>query len=37
MLLAAFVRDVSDRAPDILREDLEAWAARHLLQKEATP
>jgi Fe-S cluster assembly protein SufD len=37
MLLAAFVRDVSDRAPEILREDLEAWAVRHLRQQEATP
>lgn len=34
MLLEAFVQQVTDHAPDALREDLMAWATRHVLQKE---
>jgi Fe-S cluster assembly protein SufD len=34
MLLAAFIQDVTDRAPEALRDDLRSWAMRHLLQRE---
>ena len=34
MLLAAFIQDVTDRAPEALRDDLRTWAMRHLLQRE---
>jgi Fe-S cluster assembly protein SufD len=34
MLLAAFIQDVSDRAPEALRDDLRTWAMRHLPQRE---
>jgi len=33
MLLEAFVRQVTDHAPEPLRDDLVAWATRYLLQK----
>jgi Fe-S cluster assembly protein SufD len=36
MLLEAFVQQVTDHAPDALRDNLEAWARRNLLQKEGS-